>query len=129
MWRTALRSRDNGRFDEAEAMLHQVSLGLRHVPGKTHEDTVKVSCNLADLYAHSGRMDEAVDMIEILMQTHIDTYGYEDRRTQQISFHAVKLQNGWNREADALGLIISLRRTIRFISRPFQCTNDQQPSF
>lgn len=105
MWRTALASRDRGGVDEAENMLHQVSLGLSHVLGMTNEDTIKAAYNLADLYAGTGRMEKAVDMIETVIQNHIDTYGYEDKRTQQNILHAVELLNGWNREADALGLL------------------------
>lgn len=105
MWRTAISDRNAGRANEAEDMLHQVFLGMGHVLGKTNEDTVKAAYNLADLYADSGRMDEAIAMIEKVIEYHRTTYGYEDLRTQQNVLHAVELLNGWNRQADALGLL------------------------
>ena len=105
MWRTALKCRDTNKFDEAEHMLSQVFNGLCHVLGKTNADTVKVAYNLADLYVVCGRMGEAVDVLEKVMQNHLDTYGSRDKRTQQNILHAVELLNGWNREADALALL------------------------
>jgi tetratricopeptide (TPR) repeat protein len=94
MWRTAISDRNAGRANEAEDMLHQVFLGMAHVLGKTNEDTVKAAYNLADLYADSGRMDEATAMIEKVIEYHRTTYGYEDLRTQQNVLHAVELLNG-----------------------------------
>lgn len=105
MWRTARDYRDTGKFEEAEDMFLQAFLGLCHVLGNTNEDTVKVAYNLAGLYADSGRMKEAVDMIEKVIQNHINQWGYEDKRTQQNVLHAVELLNGWNRQADALALL------------------------
>ena len=105
MWRTAINHRNAGRSNEAEDMLYQVFLGMGHVLGKTNKDTVKVAYNLADLYAGSGRMEEANAMIEQVMKYHLTTYGCEDPRTQQNVFHAVELLNGWNRQEDALGLL------------------------
>ena len=105
MWRTALRYRNTGKVDEAEHMLFQVFMGLCHVLGKTNDDTVKVAYNLADLYADCSRMEEAVDILEKVIQNHLGTYGCRDKRTQQTLLHIVELLNGWNREADALGLL------------------------
>lgn len=105
MWRTATSYRNAGRANEAEDMLHQVFLGLSQVLGKTNEDTVKVAYNLADLYAESGRMDEAIAMIEEVIEYHLTTYGWKDQKTQQNVLHAVELLNGWNRQTDALSLL------------------------
>ena len=105
MWHAAIGHRNSGRSDEAEKLLHQVFLGMSHVLGKTNEDTVKVAFNLADLYADSNRMNEAIDMTEKVMEHHLTTYGCEDPKTQQIVLHIVELLNGWNRQADALGLL------------------------
>ena len=105
MWRMALKSRDTGKLDEAEALLSQASIGLANVIGKTNGDTVKVAYNLADLYATTGRMEEAMALVEKVMQNHLQVYGCGDRRTQQNVLQAVELLNGWNREADALGLL------------------------
>lgn len=111
LWRTAIDCRNAGKFDEAENMFHRVFLGMGHVLGRTNEDTVKVAYNLADLYADSDRMGQAIDMIEKVVQNHITTYGCEDSKTQQNILHAVELLNGWNRQADALGLL-SLSREL-----------------
>lgn len=50
-------------------------------------------------------MEEAIEVIEKVVQNHIYAYGHEDKRTQQNVLHAVELLNGWNRQADALGLL------------------------
>ena len=105
MWRTAIDHRNADRSNEAEDMLYQVFLGMRHVLGKTNKDTVKVAYTLADLYAGSSRMEEANAMIEQVMDYHLTAYGCEDPRTQQNVLHAVELLNGWNRQEDALGLL------------------------
>jgi hypothetical protein len=105
MWRTARNYRNTGKLAEAEDMFSQVFLGSCHLLGNTNEDTVKVAYNLADLYANSGRIKEAVDMIEKVIQSHMEQWGYEDKRTQQNVLHAVELLNGWNRHADALALL------------------------
>ena len=105
MWRKAINCRNAGRSNEAEEILNQVFLGMGHVLGKTNMDTVKVAYNLADIYADSGRMNEAIDIIEKMIDHHLITYGCKDRRTQQHVLHAVELLNGWNRQADALGLL------------------------
>ena len=104
MWRTAINHRDADRSNEAEDILYQVFLGMSHVLGKTNKDTVKVAYTLADLYAGSGRMEEANAMIEQVIDYHLTTYGCEDPRTQQNVLHAIELLNGWNRGEDALGL-------------------------
>ena len=105
MWRTAVNHRDADRSNEAEHMLYEVFLGMSHVLGKTNKDTVKVAYNLVDLYAGSGRMEEANAMIEQVMDYHLTTYGCEDPRTQQSVLHAIELLNGWNQGEDALGLL------------------------
>lgn len=50
----------SGKFDEAENIFHRVFLGMCHVLGKTNEDTVKVAYTLADLYADSDRIGQAI---------------------------------------------------------------------
>ena len=117
MWRTAIDCRNAGRVDEAEDMLHQVFLGMSHVLGKTNQDTVKVAYNLADLYADSGQMNEAIATVEKVIDYHLSTYGCEDKKTQQTVLHAVELLNGWNRPADALGLLSLSKELLQSSSR------------
>jgi tetratricopeptide (TPR) repeat protein len=117
MWRTARDYRNSGKFNEAEGMFLQVFLGLSHLLGNTNEDTTKVAYNLADLYADSGRMKEAIDTIEKVIQNHINQWGYEDKQTQQTVLHAVELLNGWNRPADALALLSLSRELLKSSSR------------
>ncbi|KAL8839145.1 MAG: hypothetical protein Q9176_004648 [Flavoplaca citrina] len=105
MWRTALRCRDTGDIVEAGNILSRAVTGLRHVMGKTNADTVKATYQLADLNVKSNQMEQAVEQLEKVMNDHLETYGPKDTRTQQNILHAVELLNGWNREADALGLL------------------------
>lgn len=105
MWGTALRCRDTGDSAQAENMLAQAVTGLSHVMGKTNADTIKAAYNLADIHAKSGQMEHATDLLEKVMNDHLEVYGLRDARTQQNVLHAVELLNGWNREADALGLL------------------------
>lgn len=105
MWDAALRCRDTGDSAQAEDMLSRVVTGLSHVMGKTNVDTIKVAYHLADIYAKSGRTEHATGLLEKVMNDHLEVYGRRDARTQQNVLHAVELLNGWNREADALGLL------------------------
>ena len=105
MWLRAKECRNAGQVNEAEHLLQQTFLGLSHVIGKTNEDTMKVVYTLADLYADSDRMEKAITLIEEAVQTHINTWGYENRQTQQCVLHAVEILNGWNRQGDAIGLL------------------------
>ncbi|PMD25575.1 hypothetical protein NA56DRAFT_565482, partial [Hyaloscypha hepaticicola] len=75
MWRRARDYRNAGKIADAEDMFVQVFLGSCHLLGNTNGDTVKVAYNLADLYAESGRMNEAVDMIEKTIQNHMEQWG------------------------------------------------------
>ncbi|KAL8828847.1 MAG: hypothetical protein Q9170_006425 [Blastenia crenularia] len=112
MWRTALAHRNAGNFDTAENMLSRTLDGLGHIIGKTNDDTVRAALNLADLYATSGRMSEATDLLEKMIQNHLEAFGHQDRRTQKRILHAVELLNGWNREADALALLSQSRELL-----------------
>ena len=105
MWDAALRCRDTGDSAQAANMLSRVVTGLSHVMGKTNVDTIKAAYHLADIHAKSGRMEHATDRLEKVMNDHLEVYGRRDARTQQNVLHAVELLNGWNREADALGLL------------------------
>ncbi len=105
MWGTALRCRDTGDSAQAENMLSRVVTGLSHVMGRTNADTIKAAYHLADIYAKSGRMEHATDLLEEVMNNHLELYGRRDARTQQNVFHAVELLNGWNKGPDALGLL------------------------
>lgn len=105
MWGTALRCRDTGDSAQAENMLSRVVTGLSHVIGKTNANTIKAAYHLADIHAKSGQMGHATDLLEKAMNDHLEVYGRRDARTQQNVLHAVELLNGWNREADALGLL------------------------
>ena len=116
MWRAALESRNAGRLHEAEAALQQVYSGLSHILGRTNEDTVKAAYNLADLYAVSNRMDKAIDSVESVIQNHLEVCGCKDRKTQQVIFTVVELLNGWNRQADALGLLSLSKELLHSIS-------------
>ena len=70
----------------------------------TSEDMIKVAYNLADLYAGSNRMNEAIAMVEKVMKCHLTTCGCEGPRSQQDVSRAVELLNDWNRQTYALSL-------------------------
>ena len=113
-WRTALVFQNTGKTAEAEIMLEQTFLGLSHVLGRVNEDTLKAGYNLADLYAKSGRMDKADSMLEKIIQRHVVRYGVKHRKTQQNVTQVVELLNGWNRPADALGLLSRWEEVLEF---------------
>ena len=105
MWGTALRCRDTGDIAHAETVFSRAVTGLSHVMGKTNADTIKAAYHLADIHAKSGRMEHATDLLEKVTNDHLELYGRMDTRTQRSVLHAVELLNGWNREADASGLL------------------------
>ena len=88
-----------GRSNEAECILHQVLLDMSHVLGMTSEDMVKFALNLIDLYAASDRMNEAIAMIEKVMEYYLTTYGCEGPRNQHNASHAVESLKDWNNRA------------------------------
>lgn len=116
-WRTGLAFRNAGNIDEAENMLNQTFLGLSYVLGQVNGDTIKAGYNLADLYAVSGRMGEAIAMLERIIQSHVATYGVDDRKTQQNIAENAELLNGWNRPADALALLSRSKEVLEFSDR------------
>ncbi|KAL1852899.1 hypothetical protein Daus18300_011981 [Diaporthe australafricana] len=105
LWKTALKCRDEGKANEAEDHLERAWTGLRHISGATHEDTNKVAYSLASLYADTGRMDKAVALVEHVIQDHVKTHGYESKITQQRVLLAAEILEGWNRHAEALGML------------------------
>ncbi|KAJ0122498.1 hypothetical protein J7T55_003011 [Diaporthe amygdali] len=105
LWKLALQYRDEGKVNEAEYHLERVWTGLRHISGVTNEDTNKVAYSLANLYADTGRMDKAVGLVERVIQDHVKILGYESKITQQRVLLAAEILNGWNRHAEALGML------------------------
>lgn len=105
LWKVALQYRDGGGADEAEHRLERAWNGLRHISGVTHEDTNKVAYSLASLYADTGHMDKAVALVERVIQDHVRTLGYKSKVTHQRILQAAEILNGWNRHAEALGLL------------------------
>lgn len=105
LWQTALKCREQGKMEEAETQLDRAWNGLCHISGVTHEDTIKVAYSLASLCADTGHMDKAVALVERIIQDHIKILGYESKITQQRLIAAADILNGWNRHAEALGLL------------------------
>jgi len=111
MWLRARAYGDSETCQEPENLMREVLEGMENLVGKTNHDTVKVAYELANLYASSDRIEMAVDVIQKVIQDHHNTWGYEDKRTQQSVMHAVELLNSWNRHDDALGLLsLSMER-------------------
>ncbi|KAM3069420.1 hypothetical protein ACMFMG_005526 [Clarireedia jacksonii] len=111
LWHIACNHRDAGEVNEAEGVLRKVLLGMGHVSGKTNGETVKVAHNLADLYATTDRIGEAMTVLEELIEAHVYTWGCEDKRMQDNVLQAVGFLNTWNRSDDAMALL-SLSREV-----------------
>lgn len=94
-----------GRLQNAKELLEQAREGLAYPNGATNEDVKKVAYELVDIYTQQGSAEAANGMLEQMMQAHIDTWGVEDKRTQQHVLDVVQILNGCNRQEDALALL------------------------
>lgn len=104
-WRTALTYRGLDKVNEAETRLKDAWEGLRHILGATHEHTSKAAYSLANLYASTNRMDDAVACVERVLQDHVKILSYQNKTTQQRVIQAAEILNGWNRSSNALSLL------------------------
>ena len=113
IWRRAREFRDLGGSEDAERMLNLVVLGMRQVLGKTNEDTVKATYQLADLYDTSDRSAKATDVMSKMIDDHVVTLGFENRKTQQVVLDVAEHLNGVGRSTDALGLLSLSRERLQ----------------
>lgn len=89
----------------AETLFRQSWEGLSHVLGSTHEDTVKVACNLAEMLVENKHMDKADAVLETTISDHVRRLGFDHMKTQAHLLYCVELLNGWDRAEDAGGLL------------------------
>jgi tetratricopeptide (TPR) repeat protein len=101
----ARKYHQQGDMDQAERDFIEAYEGFEHLLSSTHDETVQVAYNFAEFYAQQGRKPEADEILEALTQKHIDRWGIEHKKTQQLVLHVVELLNGWNRESDALAFV------------------------
>ncbi|KAF4469329.1 rhomboid family [Fusarium albosuccineum] len=110
-----------GKLEDARALLTEVSEGFCHLQGAFHEETKKVVYELANLHTQMGDEREADHVLEKLTQAHIEGLGFKHKKTQSHILHVVELLNGWGRPDDALGLLSLSKETD-------QCLNaDKEP--
>ncbi|KAI1323680.1 hypothetical protein F5Y16DRAFT_403241 [Xylariaceae sp. FL0255] len=112
----ALRLIQRGEWDDAEALLLEVRVGLAHIVGAISADSNQVGYALAELYAESDRSTKVDELIEGMTRRHIEALGYKDKKTQQHVLHCVELLNGWNRPSDA----------IAFLSKCYELLNESE---
>lgn len=109
MWEVARTRSNEITSEEKEKMLNDVLDGLTHLQGATNEETNKVAYAVAGFYVDSQRIPEADKLLERQTQAHIDSLGYDHRKTLQHVLHVVELLNAWNRPEDALGMLSKVR--------------------
>ncbi|KAI1130526.1 hypothetical protein F5Y10DRAFT_235429 [Nemania abortiva] len=105
MWKSALALSKQNKAAGAEVLLKEALDGLCRVSGTTHEDTKKVCYDLANLYAETDRVTEAIRVVEKVIRDHVKILGFQSRETQQVVLQVVELLNAWNRHTEALGLL------------------------
>ncbi|KAJ2996040.1 hypothetical protein NUW58_g1107 [Xylaria curta] len=133
MRESALALSKQNKTADAEELLQRALSGLCHVSGITNEDTKKVSYDLANLYAETGREAEAVGVVEKVIRDHVQTLGFRNRETQQIVLQVVELLNAWNKHTEALGLlarardILNSQKYSRRGSRKDKATRGREP--
>lgn len=89
----------------AERLFRECWEGLSHILGSTHEDTVKIACGLAEMFAENKHMKEADAVLETTISNYINRLGFDHKRTQAHLLYSVELLNGWDRTEDAGALL------------------------
>ena len=86
-------------------MFLQVLEGYKNVLGATHEDTTKITYEVANFYAQQDRLADAIKILDESTRVHIKQRGIEHRRSWQHVLYLVELLNAWNKPRDALAFL------------------------
>lgn len=105
MFQAAQSHTSHADSERAETLFLDALKGYGVLLGPTHEDATKVAIAVANFYTEQGRFNDADKVVEDLCQHHIQKFGIEHRRTQQVILQVVELLNGCDRQIDALAFL------------------------
>ena len=91
--------------EKAERLFLTALKGYGVLLGPTHEESTKVAIAVANFFTVQGRPNDADKIVEDLCQHHIEKFGIQNRRTQQVVLQVVELLSGCERRNDALAFL------------------------
>ncbi|KAK1771936.1 hypothetical protein QBC33DRAFT_566069 [Phialemonium atrogriseum] len=107
--------------EAAGKLLLKVLAGYRHILGPAHEDATEVAYAVAKLFAETGRIAGAVEIIEDMAREHVERLDSEHKRTQQHVLRTFELLRSWDRQVDALGLLARSKELLQTIPSQTCC--------
>ena len=105
MFQEARSCASHADWEKAENLFLAALKGYGVLLGPTHEDATKVAIAVANFYTVQGRPNDADKVVEDLCQHHIEKFGIQHRRTQQVLLQVVELLSGCERRIDALAFL------------------------
>lgn len=107
--------------EAAGNLLLKVLAGYRHILGPAHEDVAEAAYAVAKLFAETGRIAEAVEIIEDTTREHVERLDSEHKRTQQHVLRTFELLRSCNQQVDALGLLARSKELLQTIPSQTCC--------
>ena len=103
--RQAQQYESEGETDMAEDMYREALAGFENILSPTHEHTNDLAYQLASFYANCNRMDDADQVLNWIIERHVERWGYDHENTMEQLLHVSRLYNGWFRNDEALSIL------------------------
>lgn len=103
--REACQLESQGESCSAENLYREALTGFRTILSPTHEHTSALAYRLATFYADHDRMDDADQVLNWMMEKHIERWGVGHGNTLKHLLQVAKLYNGWSRNDEALSVL------------------------
>lgn len=105
MGREAEQAQRVGDMELAEKKYKDALDGLQNLLSPTHEKTLAIAYQLAELYAQSDRMPLADQVFESISENLTQRWGLTHEKTLAHTLRVVELFSGWSRTADSMTLL------------------------
>ena len=89
----------------AEDMYREALAGFENILSPTHEHTNALAYQLASFYANCNRMDDADQVLNWIIESHVGRWGYDHENTMEQLLQVSRLYNGWFRNDEALSIL------------------------
>ncbi|KAH7160975.1 hypothetical protein EDB81DRAFT_783701, partial [Dactylonectria macrodidyma] len=95
----------NGNVHDAEFKFRDALSGFRHRAGSTDNCTLKTAYQLASLYTHLSRMEDAKKVLQWALDSHVNKWSLDHPRTIAHLMQVVELHHSWSKNEIAVDLI------------------------
>ena len=103
--RQAQQHESEGETDLAEEMYREALAGFENILSPTHEHTNALAYQLASFHANCNRMDDADQVLNWVIEKHIERWGVNHENTMEQFLHISRLYNGWSRNDESLSIL------------------------